>query len=93
MIDMGNCLTLSLPRIKTEETEISENFLARKELAFNDKRVSSSKDIQLAKSNLEKLETMIQKSLDSEQDAFTRVIMSETLKALVELRGNLNGEN
>ena len=68
-------------------------FLALKELAFNDKSVSSAEDIQITLINLGRLETMLQELLDSEQDAFARVIISETLKALVELQESLRGEN
>ena len=68
-------------------------FLAFKELVFNDERVSSAEDIQITLINLGRLETMLQELLDSEQDAFARVIISETLKALVEYRKSLRGDN
>lgn len=68
-------------------------FLALKELVFNDESVSSAEDIQTTLINLGRLETMLQELLDSEQDAFARVIISETLKALVEYRESLRGDN
>ena len=68
-------------------------FLALKELVFNDESVSSAEDIQTTLINLGRLETMLQELLDSEQDAFARVIISATLKALVEYRESLRGDN
>lgn len=67
--------------------------LTLKELVFNDKRVSSTEDIQLTIVNLGRLETILQELLDSEQDAFARVIISETLKAFVEFRETLISAN
>ena len=69
-----------------------ELILALKDFTYNDKRVSSTEDIQLTIVNFRKLETMIQKLIDSEQDAFSQVIILETLKALVEFRESLRGE-
>lgn len=70
-----------------------ELILALKDFIYNDKSVSSNKDIQVTIANLNKLETMIQKLLDSEEDAIARVNITETLKALAEFRENLKEAN
>lgn len=70
-----------------------ELILALKDLIFNDKSASSVEDIQVTIANFNKLETMIQKLLDSEQDAIARVNIAETLKALAEFRKVLKDAN
>lgn len=70
-----------------------ELILALKDFVYNDKGVSSADDIQLTIANFSKLETMIRNLLDSEQDAIARVNVSETLKALVDLRETLKDAN
>ena len=70
-----------------------ELILALKDFIYNDKGVSSVEDIQKTIANLGKLETMIQRLLDSEQDAIARVNIAETLKALAEFRENLKEAN
>ena len=55
--------------------------------------MSSTEDIQLTIVNLGRLEMMLQDLLDSEQDAFARVIISETLKAFVDFREALTRAN
>lgn len=63
-----------------------ELILALKDFIYNDKGVSTAEDIQVTIANLEKLETMIQGLLNSEQDAIARANISETLKALIEFQ-------
>ena len=70
-----------------------ELVLALKDFIYNDKGVSSAEDIQVTIANLQKLETMIQGLLESEQDAIARVNIAETLKALAEFRENLKEAN
>ena len=66
-----------------------ELILALKDFVYNDKGVSSAEDVKQTITNFSKLETMIRNLLDSEQDAIARVNVSETLKALVDLRETL----
>lgn len=70
-----------------------ELVLALKDFIYNDKGVSSAEDIQVTTANLQKLETMIQGLLESEQDAIARVNIAETLKVLAEFRENLKEAN
>ena len=70
-----------------------ELILALKDFIYNDKSVSSAEDIQVTMANFNKLETMIQGLLDSEQDAIARVNIAETLKALAEFRDTLKDAN
>lgn len=61
-----------------------ELILALKDFIYNDKSVTSDKDLQVTIDNIKKLESMIRGLLDSEQDAIARVSISETIKALEE---------
>jgi len=70
-----------------------ELILALKDFIYNDKGVSSAEDIQVTIANLEKLETMIQGLLNSEQDVIAQVNIAETLKVLSEFRENLKEAN
>lgn len=70
-----------------------ELILALKDFVYNDKGVSSAEDIQLTIANFSKLEAMMHSLLDSEKDAIARVNISETLKALVDLRETLKDAN
>lgn len=70
-----------------------ELILALKDFIYNDKSVSSAEDIQDTMANLNKLETMIQGLLDSEQDAIARVNIAETLKVLAEFQETLKAAN
>ena len=63
-----------------------ELVLTLKDFVYTDKGVSSTEDVKVTITNFNKLKTMIQKLLDSEQDAFARVIISETLNALAEFQ-------
>lgn len=63
-----------------------ELVLILKDFVYTDKGVSSAEDVKVTITNFNKLKTMIQKLLDSEQDAFARVIISETLNALAEFQ-------
>jgi hypothetical protein len=68
-----------------------ELVLALKDFIYNDKDVSSAEDVQETIVNLEKLETMSRRLLDSEQDAIARVNIAETIKALAEFQETLKG--
>ena len=59
--------------------------MALKDFIYNDKSVTSDKDLQVTIDNINKLESMIRGLLDSEQDAIARVSISETIKALEEI--------
>ena len=66
-----------------------ELILALKDFIYNDKSVSSVEDVQVTTTNFNKLETMIQKLLDSEQDTIARVNIAETLKVLADFQKSL----
>ena len=66
-----------------------ELILALKDFVYDFERISSATDIKLTITNLTKLEMMLKGLLDSEQDAITRLIISESVTALTEITTQL----
>lgn len=66
-----------------------ELILALKDFVYDFDRISSATDIKLTITNLTKLEMMLKGLLDSEQDAITRLIISESVTALTEITTQL----
>lgn len=70
-----------------------ELILALKDFVYDFERISSAADIKLTITNLTKLERMLKGLLESEHDAITRLIISESVTALTELTTQLKSRN